>query len=101
MLYQISNVSVVHARGIMVKALPILEAHGAPTDINTCVLTEAIVLGPVGEILQDYDDITFGFPAFDGLRKDDLQKIANELAAELKVPCYTLDAAVKAGFPPR
>lgn len=101
MLYQVTNTSKVHAKGIMTRALPILKAHGAPIDASTCVISEAFVVGPDGHELPEYNGITFGFPAFDKLREQDLQAIANELAIALEMPCYTLDAAVKAGFPPR
>ncbi|OGG36812.1 hypothetical protein A2110_01255 [Candidatus Jorgensenbacteria bacterium GWA1_54_12] len=99
MVYHVTGVSLTGAQELMKKALPILKEHGAPTDINTCAFGGAIVVGPDGDFLSGASHITFGFPAFDNLRKGHLQQLADELAQALGVPCYTLCADVFAGFP--
>ncbi|MFC1700368.1 hypothetical protein ACFLZ4_01840 [Patescibacteria group bacterium] len=101
MIYKVTGTNREGALSLMAKALPVLRSHGAPTDISTCEFSlDAVVVGPEGKPLMDAGNITFGFPAFDVLRCErDLHEIVDELSKTLGVPCYTLDAAVFAGFP--
>ena len=100
MLFIVTGTDIKTAKEILSKAFPILRECGAPVDgVNTlAVIPSAIVVNGKADEME-ISPVTLYFPAFDALRNGvDLLALAQEMANQTGVPCYTLDAAVIAGF---